>query len=119
RRLLAAEIDLSAEQVVEQWTAATVGHGGESGADRTLEQHPAKVTGGAEAGIRERHLLALRLGVGDELGRRVGLEIEASNDGHWRVGDESDRRERSLGVVGQLAIERRGRGEPKVIDQQR
>src|SRR5256885_6007470 len=49
RRLLTAEIDLSAQQIVEQWTAATVGHGGELGPNRALEQHPTQVIGGTEA----------------------------------------------------------------------
>src|SRR4029077_3905202 len=42
----------------KQWTAATVEHRGEHGANRALEQHASRETSGAEAGIRELYFQA-------------------------------------------------------------
>ncbi len=119
RGLVAHEVDLAAEQVGHRRAGALVGHGDDLGADRRHEQHAAEVARRADAGVGVGHGVGVGLHVVDQLLERVRLEVLAGDDRHRHRGDEADRREVGLRVVGEIGVERRRRRHADVVQQQR
>ena len=67
RNLLGHVVDAAADQVLHRGTGAAIGHMGDLGAHRAVEQDGADVAAGAHAGRAVLQRVLVRLHVGDEL----------------------------------------------------
>src|SRR6185295_16618798 len=110
RRLVAQQVDLSAQEVIHRRPGSLVGHRQQVGLERAHEQHSTQVRRRADAGVGERHLVLVRLDVLQEILEVVRRQVVAAEDRHRHVVDEADVFEVGEGIEAQLPVQgRRGR----------
>ena len=101
------DLHLSAEQIGQRRRVATIGHMNHVDAGHHLEQLVCHMGGRADAGRRHGDFARIGLGMGDELGNRLGRNRGMDLHDEWRTGDAGDRRDIADEIEIKLVVERR------------